>query len=80
MIQGKINQNVQMKNQLKKELKKININFNSQKLIKAPLKALKKIDINKFKKLNQKRRIRHKSSHRLRPLHSNEHNTQKIHN
>ena len=39
-----------MKNQLKKELKKININFNSQKLIKAPLKALKKIDINKFKK------------------------------
>ena len=39
-----------MKNQLKKELKKINLNLSGQKLIKAPLKALKKIDINKFKK------------------------------
>ena len=38
-----------MKNQLKKELKKINID--SQSLFKNPLKILKKINLDKFKKI-----------------------------
>ena len=38
-----------MKNQLKKELKKININ--SQSLFKSPLKILKKINLDKLKKV-----------------------------
>ena len=38
-----------MKNQLKKELK--NINIDSQSLFKSPLKILKKINLNKFKKI-----------------------------
>ena len=40
-----------MKNQLKKELKKININFDNKNLIKKPLKILKKINFDKFKKI-----------------------------
>ena len=38
-----------MKNQLKKELKKINIH--SQSLFESPLKILKKINLDKFKKI-----------------------------
>ena len=41
-----------MKNQLKKELKKININFDNKNLIIKPLKILKKINLDKFKKLH----------------------------
>ena len=38
-----------MKNQLKKKLKKINID--SKNLFKSPLKILKKINLDKFKKI-----------------------------
>ena len=38
-----------MKNQLKKEPKKINID--SQSIFKSPLKILKKINLDKFKKI-----------------------------
>ena len=38
-----------MKNQLKKQLKKINID--SQSLFKSPLKILKRINLDKFKKI-----------------------------
>ena len=37
-----------MKNQLKKKLKKININIGDQKIIKLSLKLLKKINLKKF--------------------------------
>ena len=40
-----------MKNKLKKKLKKINIDLNSQNLIKKPLKILQKINLGKFKKI-----------------------------
>ena len=40
-----------MRNKITKSLKKININLSSQNLIQAPLKSIKKIDINKFKKI-----------------------------
>ena len=40
-----------MKNQLKKELKKINVNLNKQNLIKEPLKILKNINLDRFKKI-----------------------------
>ncbi len=39
-----------MKKKLRKELKKIKLNFNSEKIIKEPLKILKKIDLKKFQK------------------------------
>ena len=45
----KIDQNNFMKNQLKKELK--SINFNGKKIIKQPLKILKKINLKKFGKV-----------------------------
>jgi len=40
-----------MKSKLKKKLKKINIDLNSQNLIKKPLKILQKINLGKFKKI-----------------------------
>ena len=43
-----------MKNLLKKELKSINLNFNSKKIIKQPLKILKKINLKKFGKVTTK--------------------------
>jgi len=39
-----------MKNQLKKELKKISINLRGQKIIKQPLKIFKKINLKKIGK------------------------------
>ena len=49
VVRSKINQNIFMKSQLKKELKKININ--SQSLFKSPLKIFKKINLDKLKKV-----------------------------
>ena len=43
-----------MENQLKKELKKINKNLSSQKIIKEPLKLLKRISLKKFGKVTAK--------------------------
>jgi len=40
-----------MKSKIKKKLKKINIDLNSQNLIKKPLKILQKINLGKFKKI-----------------------------
>ena len=40
-----------MKNQLKKKIKKINKNLSNQKIIKKPLKLLKKINLKKFGKI-----------------------------
>jgi hypothetical protein len=37
-----------MKNLIKKKLEKINKNLNDQKIIKEPLKLLKKIDLKSF--------------------------------
>ena len=39
-----------MKNLLKKKLKKIDLNLSSQKIIKQPLKLLKKINLKEFRK------------------------------
>ena len=39
-----------MKNQIKKKLEKINKNLNGQKIIKEPIKLLKKIDLKSFGK------------------------------
>ena len=49
VVRSKINQNIFMKSQLKKELKKININ--SQSLFKSPLKIFKKINLDNLKKV-----------------------------
>ncbi|MDA9662607.1 hypothetical protein N9T41_02615, partial [Candidatus Pelagibacter sp.] len=48
-VLSEINQNISMKNQLKKELKKMNID--SKSLFKSPLKILKKINLDKLKKI-----------------------------
>jgi hypothetical protein len=42
-----------MKNQLKKKLKKIDLNLSSQKIIKQPLKLLKKINFKKFREVTK---------------------------
>jgi len=40
-----------MKNQLKKKLKKINLNLNDQKITKVPLKLIQKMNLKKFGKI-----------------------------